>query len=75
MPYKTLNIKPETYEHLLLYKHAGMSFDDVLNGMMKFISEKDFYSFVLDVHKARMAKIRKGDYAKSEDLDEALAEV
>jgi hypothetical protein len=42
---------------------------------MKFISEKDFYSFVLDVHRARMEKIRKGDYAKSEDLDEALAEV
>jgi predicted CopG family antitoxin len=75
MQYKTLNIKPETYDHLILYKHAGMSFDDVLNGMMKFISEKDFYSFVLDVHKARMKKIKAGDYAKSEDLDEALAEV
>ena len=75
MPYKTLNIKPETYDHLILFKHAGMSFDDVLNGMMKFISEKDFYSFVLKLHKARLKKIKKGDYAKSEDLDKALAEV
>jgi predicted CopG family antitoxin len=75
MPYKTLNIKPETYEHLILYKYAGMSFDDVLNGMMKFISETEFYSFVLDIHKARMKKIRKGDTAKSGDLETALTEV
>ena len=75
MSYKTLNIKPETYDHLILYKHAGMSFDDVLNGMMMFISEKDFYSYVLEELQQRMKKIKKGDYAKSEDLDEALAEV
>jgi predicted CopG family antitoxin len=75
MPYKTLNLKTETYEHLILYKHAGMSFDDVLNGMMKFISEKDFYSYVLDIHKARMKKLKAGEHASSEDLDSALAEI
>ena len=75
MPYKTLNVKPETYDHLIFYKHTGMSFDDVLNGMMKIIPEKEFYAYILDEHRRRIKKIKKGDHAKSDDLDSALAEV
>ena len=58
MPYKTLNIKPETYNQLIFYKHAGMSFDDVLIGLMKIIPEKEFYAYILEEHRRRIKKIK-----------------
>ena len=75
MPYKTINITPETYERLIFYKHAGMSFDEVLKEMMRLMPEEDFYEHVLNEHRQRLKKIKAGEYAKSNDLDKALEEV
>lgn len=75
MAYKTINVSPETYEKLLLYKHAGMSFDDVINEMMRLLPEEEFYKHILKEHRRRMKKIRAGEYVSIENLDEALKEV
>jgi len=72
MAYKTINVKAETYGRLLLYKHAGLSFDEVLNEMMDMIPEEKFYRIILKEHKRRM---KTGDFAKSPDLSKALKEI
>ncbi len=73
--YKTLNVKPETYGRLVLYKHVGMSFDDVLNDLMDTVPEEEFYQHVIEEHRRRMLLVREGDAAASDDLDSALDEV
>ena len=75
MNYKTINVKPATYNRLTIYKLAGMSFDDVLNKMMALVPEENFYECVLEEHRKRMNKIKAGEFAQSEDLDAALDEV
>ncbi|MBN1389619.1 MAG: hypothetical protein JXA22_03145 [Candidatus Thermoplasmatota archaeon] len=68
MPYKTINVNPETYERLIYYKHANMTFDDVLNEMMDEISEEDFYQKILEEHKEEVRKMKSGDYFTEKDL-------
>ncbi|UCE36726.1 MAG: hypothetical protein JSW00_14595 [Thermoplasmata archaeon] len=75
MAYKTINVTPETYEKLILYKHAGMTFDEVINEMMDMMSEEEFYKHVLEEHKKRLKKIKAGEYIESDDLSKALNEV
>ena len=75
MGYKTINVAPETYEKLTLYKHAGMSFDEVINEMMNMLPESKFYKHVLQEHKKRLRKIKAGAFADTEDLDKALETV
>jgi len=75
MTYKTINLKPETYERLILYKHGNTTFDEVLNQLLDMIREEDFYRKVLEEHRSRMARIKSGEHARSSDLDEALADI
>ena len=75
MTYKTINLHPETYSMLTFYKHAGMTFDDVVKDLMKLTPEKRFYKIILDQHRKEMEKIRASEYAKSQDLDEALEKI
>ena len=72
MPYKTINVNPETYDRLVYYKHANMTFDDVLNEMMDEISEEDFYKKILKEHKEEVRKMKSGDYLSEEDLENFL---
>ncbi len=75
MGYKTINVAPETYEKLILYKHAGMTFDEVINEMMDMMSEEEFYEHVLEEHKKRLKKIKAGEYIEADNLTEALKEI
>ena len=75
MNYKTINVAPQTYEKLILYKHGNMSFDDVINEFMKVIEEKEFYNHILKEHKKRIHKIKSGDYIESDSIEDALANV
>ena len=75
MEYKTINVAPETYERLILYKHAGMTFDEVINEMMDMMSEEEFYEHVLEEHKKRLKKIKAGEYIEAGNLTKALKEV
>lgn len=72
MTYKTINVRPETYTRLLLYKHAGLSFDEILNEIMDIIPEDKFYRLVMEEHKERMKKIKAGEFLSSKDIDKAL---
>jgi len=72
MPYKTINVNPETYDRFVYYKHANMTFDDVLNEMMDRISEEDFYRHILEEHKEEIRRMKKGDYLTEDELDEFL---
>ncbi len=74
MTYKTINVSPNTYDQLVLYKHAGMSFDAVLYEMMQIIPEEKFYRHILQEHRKRMKEIKAGDFVESDDLDEALGQ-
>ncbi|UCG00833.1 MAG: hypothetical protein JSW11_14595 [Candidatus Heimdallarchaeota archaeon] len=75
MGYKTINVAPETYERLILYKHAGMTFDEVINEMMDMMSEEEFYEHVIEEHKKRLKKIKAGEYIEAKDLTKALEKV
>lgn len=72
MPYKTINVNPETYERLIYYKHANMTFDDVLNEMMDEISEEEFYKAILEEHRKEIGKMKKGDHLTEDELEEFL---
>ena len=74
MKYKTINLKPDTYSRLILYRHGRMTFDDVLNQIMDLVPEDEFYARVLKEHRERMKRIRAGEHAESDKLDEALNE-
>ena len=74
MTYKTINVAPETYDQLLFYKHAGMTFDSVIREMMKMVPEEDFYRQILDEHRKRMKKIKAGSFIESDDLEKSLEE-
>ncbi len=75
MSYKTINVTPQTYEKLILYKHGNMSFDDVLNEFMNLVEKKDFYSRILQEHKKRMRKMKSKDFIESDSLEDALKKV
>ncbi len=75
MSYKTINVAPETYERRVLYKHADMSFDEVISEMMDMMPEEDFYRHILEEHRRRLKKIKAGEYVEADDLDKALQEV
>ena len=72
MPYRTINVNPETYERLVYYKHANMTFDDVLNEMMDEISEEEFYKNILEEHREEVKKMIEGDYLSEDGLDDFL---
>ena len=75
MTYKTINVAPETYERLILYKHAGMTFDEVITEMMSMMPEEEFYIHVLEEHRKRLKKIKAGEFVETDDIDKALEEV
>lgn len=75
MVYRTINITSNTYEKLVLYKHGNMSFDDVINEIMKIVEEKKFYNHILEEHRKRMFKIKTGDFIESGNLKDALKNI
>ena len=72
MTYKTINVNPHTYERLVYYKHANMTFDEVLNDLMNQISEEDFYKQVLDEHRKIVEEMKSGDSFTVDELDDFL---
>ena len=72
MSYKTINVNPDTYERLIYYKHANMTFNDVLNEMMDTISEEEFYRNIIEEHRKEILKMKEGDYLTEDELDDLL---
>ena len=72
MHYKTINLKPATYEKLLKYKNSGESFDDVINSMLEEIDSVELYEDVLDEHKSIVKEMEKGEYATLDEVKKKL---
>ena len=72
MSYKTINVNPDTYDRLIYYKHANMTFNDVLNEMMDTISEEEFYRNIIEEHRKEILKMKEGDYLTEDELDDLL---
>ena len=72
MNYKTINLTPQTYEKLILYKHGNMSFDDVIRKFMTVVEQNEFYNHIIKEHKKRMEKIKTGEYVESDNIKKAL---
>jgi predicted CopG family antitoxin len=75
MAYKTINISPETYDKLVLFKHGNMTFDEVLNRILEMTNEDTFYKEVLKEHKKRIKKIKAGQCVEADSLEEAIKQV
>jgi len=43
MAYRTVNVKPETYERLRTYKVGGMSFDEVVQFLMERVDASELH--------------------------------
>jgi len=63
MPYRTVNLLPQTYDRLRLYKLAGKSFDDVLLDFMARVPVADYHQ---DVLKAAGGKRQKAGQMRFE---------
>jgi predicted CopG family antitoxin len=68
MKYRTINVRPSTYEKLVGYKNLGKSFDDVINRMMEQLDPVEMYEHVLDEHLSRVAEMKGGEYITLESL-------
>jgi len=72
MPYKTINVKPHTYEKLLQYKVLGGTFDTVINNMLDEIDPKEMYEYHLIEHRERLKAMESGEYVTLKDLKKKL---
>lgn len=74
MAYKTVNLRPETYERLRAYKVAGLSFDDVVAELLDRVDQAAFYQSILESHRSRRKDMEEGDHLTLRELEDALDE-
>ncbi len=74
MAYKTVNLKPRTYDRLQEYKVAGRSFDDVVNELLDRVDLTEFYADALEVHRRRRGEMSEGSGLSLRELEAALDE-
>ena len=68
MAYKTINVKPSTYEELVKYKIGGKSFDDILRIFMDRIEPYELDPRFWAEMDRRLAEMRRGDFVTHEEL-------
>lgn len=73
MPYKTVNVKPATYERLRMYQTGGKSMGDVIDDLMDTVEPERHYALELKIARKRIEEMKtKGIGMTLEDLDEKL---
>ena len=72
MHYRTINLKPSTYDKLIQYKVLGNSFDEVINGILDEIDPIEMYEHKIQEHKKRLKTMESGDYVPLKDLKRKL---
>lgn len=72
MAYRTVNLRPDTYERLQAFKVAGMSFDEAVAALMDRVDQDAFYAEVLEEHQRRIKEMQGGDHVSREALKQAL---
>jgi len=66
--YKTVNLKPETYERLKLYQTGGASMDEAIESLMDRVDPEDIFQEALRVHTRRLAAVRRRGGLTLEEL-------
>jgi len=69
MRYRTVNVRPATYERLKMYQIGGRSFSDVLDSLMETVEPDEFYKRAIRIHRRRMREVEKGDWLPVAELD------
>jgi len=72
MRYRTVNVRPGTYERLKMYQIGGKSFSDVLDSLMETIEPDEFYKKAIRVHRRRMREVEKGNWLPVAELDKVV---
>ena len=72
MGYKTVNLRPETYERLRLYQVGGASLSDVVEQLMDEVEPEAVFQRALRVHRKRVAAVRKKGGLSVSELRERL---
>jgi len=62
MTYRTINLKPTTYERLLRYKHMDMTFDDVIDRILDELDPNEMYQAAIEEHEMRLKAMGEGEY-------------
>lgn len=68
MNYRTINLKPTTYEKLLRYKHMGMTFDEVISDILNEFDPIEMYEESLEEHNIRLKAMEAGEYITLDEL-------
>ncbi len=72
MAYKTVNLRPATYERLKMYQGGGKSLGDVIEELMDLVEPELLYRRELLIHRKRVKEMRAGKAISLEDLDRDL---
>jgi len=74
--YKTINVRPETYQRLTLYKVGQKSFDQVISDFMAEVEPDEFYRKLLKIHRQRIAEMkREGGGISLDEMERRLEEI
>ena len=69
MAYRTVNLKPETYDRLKLYQVGGASMDETIESLMERVDPEEVFSEALRVHTRRLAAVRRRGGLTLEQLE------
>ncbi|MBI4416226.1 MAG: hypothetical protein HY557_04510 [Euryarchaeota archaeon] len=72
MAYKTVNLKPATYERLRMYQTGGNSLSDVVDLLMNCVEPEAIYREALRVHRRQVRALKKGGGMTVAQLRKAL---
>jgi len=75
MNYRTINLKPTTYEKLLRYKHMGMTFDEVISDILNDFDPIEMYEDSLEEHNLRLKAMEAGEYITLDQLKNNIMQI
>ena len=70
--YRTVNLRPETYERLKMYQVGGKSLNDVVEMLMDDVDPEKAAREALRVHRKRVKALKKGGGLTIEELKRSM---
>jgi len=72
--YKTVNLRPATYERLKMYQTRGRSLSEVVEGLMDTVEPEHLFARDLEIARKRLEEMKTKDIGMTlEELDKKLA--
>ena len=73
MAYKTVNLRPATYERLKMYQTRGRSLSEVVEGLMDTVEPEHLFARDLEIARKRLEEMKtKGIGMTLEELDKKM---